>query len=48
MPEIAVHDDLTVTKIGLIATTRPGDSRSEFVSAPSEVVDAVRRDIDKY
>jgi UbiD family decarboxylase len=47
-----VHDDLTVTKIGLIATTRPGDgardSRSEFVSAPADVLDAVRRAIDTY
>ena len=47
-----VHDNLTVTKIGLIATTRPGDgkrdSRSEFVRAPSDVLDAVRREIHKY
>jgi hypothetical protein len=47
-----VHDDLTVTKIGMIATTRPGDGEplglSEFVRAPRAVLDRVRRDIESY
>jgi len=47
-----VHDDLTVTKIGMVAATRPGDgaplSRSEFVRAPNAVLDKVRREIDRY
>jgi UbiD family decarboxylase len=44
-----VHDDLTVTKIGLVATTRPGDgetgSRSQFARAPADVIARVRRDL---
>ena len=47
-----VHENLTVTKIGMVATTRPGDgaalSRSEFVRAPHAVLDKVRREIDRY
>jgi 2,5-furandicarboxylate decarboxylase 1 len=47
-----VHEDLTVTKIGMIATTRPGDgeplSRSELVRPPREVLDRVRRELDQY
>lgn len=47
-----VHDALTVTKIGMIATTRPGDgerdSRSELVKAPANILDTVRRDIQQY
>jgi UbiD family decarboxylase len=47
-----VHDDLTVTKIGMIATTRPGDgepdTRSEFVRAPAHILDAVRDNIEQY
>lgn len=47
-----VHENLTVTKIGMIATTRPGDgealSRSEFVSAPKEVVVRVRSQLEDY
>ena len=47
-----VHDDLTVSKIGMIATTRPGDgeplTRSELVGAPKDVLDRVRRDLDLY
>jgi 2,5-furandicarboxylate decarboxylase 1 len=46
------HEDLTVTKIGMVATTRPGDgevgSRSEFAKAPSTILDRVQRDIDRY
>lgn len=47
-----VHDDLTVTKIGMIATTRPGDggplTRSELVTAPSGIVDKVRKEFATY
>ena len=47
-----VHDNLTVTKIGMIATTRPGDgeplSRSEFVAAPKTVLDRVRAQLKEY
>jgi 2,5-furandicarboxylate decarboxylase 1 len=47
-----VHEQLTVTKIGMIATTRPGDgeplSRSERATAPSEVWNRVRRELDQY
>jgi 2,5-furandicarboxylate decarboxylase 1 len=43
-----VHENLTVTKIAMIATTRPGDgaplSRSEFAQAPSDIVERVRRE----
>lgn len=47
-----VHEDLTVTKIGMIATTRPGDgakgSRSEFARAPNDVIEAVKSRIESY
>ncbi len=47
-----VHEDLTVTKIGIIATTRPGDgernSQSEFARAPNDVIEAVRSRIGSY
>ena len=47
-----VHEDLTVTKIGMVATTRPGDgevgSRSEFTKVPSTILDRVQREIDRY
>jgi UbiD family decarboxylase len=47
-----VHQDLTVCKIGMIATTRPGDgepfSRSELVKAPAEVIQRIRSRIDQY
>lgn len=47
-----VHEDLTVAKIGMVATTRPGDgeplSRSELVRAPEQVLQQVRRDLDQY
>jgi 2,5-furandicarboxylate decarboxylase 1 len=43
-----VHENLTVTKIGMIATTRPGDgapnSRSELARAPREISERVRRE----
>lgn len=47
-----LHKDLTVTKIGMIAATRPGDgardSRSEFVRAPEALLAQVRRDLASY
>jgi 2,5-furandicarboxylate decarboxylase 1 len=47
-----VHEDLIVTKIGMIATARPGDglaeSRSEFARPPREVLDRVRDKLDLY
>ena len=47
-----VQEDLTVTKIGMIATTRPGDgapdSRSEFAHPPLEVLERIRRQLDQY
>lgn len=47
-----VHDDLTVCKIGMIATTRPGDGeafgRSEFAKAPAEIIRRVSTEIDRY
>ena len=43
---------LTVTKIAMIATTRPGDgeplTRSEFARQPQAILDRVRRDRDLY
>jgi 2,5-furandicarboxylate decarboxylase 1 len=47
-----VHEHLTVTKIGLVAATRPGDgdsgSRSEFARPPLEIFERVRRELDRY
>ena len=47
-----VHEDSVVTKIGMVATTRPGDgevgSRSEFARPPSDVLERVRRELDQY
>ena len=47
-----VHENLVVTKIGMIATTRPGDgstdSRSELARPPREIFDRVRAEIEKY
>jgi len=47
-----VQEDLTVTKIGMIATTRPGDgtpdSRSEFAHPPLDVLERIRRQLDQY
>lgn len=47
-----LHDNLTVTKIGMIATTRPGDgepsTRSELVMAPKSIVDMVRKQLATY
>lgn len=47
-----VHENLTVTKIGMVATTRPGDgepgTRSEFARPPADVLARIRRDLDLY
>jgi hypothetical protein len=47
-----VHEDLLVTKIGMVATTRPGDgeagTRSEFARQPRDVIDRVRAALDNY
>ena len=47
-----VHENLVITKIGMIATTRPGDgltgSRSEFARPPREIFDRVRCELDQY
>jgi 3-polyprenyl-4-hydroxybenzoate decarboxylase len=47
-----VHENLTVAKIGMIATTRPGDgapgSRSEWAKPPVVVLEQVRRELDRY
>lgn len=47
-----VHENLTVTKIGMIATTRPGDGeregRSEFARAPADVMARVRGALAEY
>jgi 2,5-furandicarboxylate decarboxylase 1 len=47
-----MQEDLTVTKIGMIATTRPGDggagTRSEFAQPPHDILARVRRDLGQY
>jgi 2,5-furandicarboxylate decarboxylase 1 len=47
-----VHDDLLVTKIGMVAATRPGDgtpnSRSEFALPPEDVMMKVRKALAEY
>lgn len=47
-----VHEDLLVTKIGMVAATRPGDgvanSRSELALPPKDVIDRVRKAIADY
>jgi len=47
-----VHESLVVTKIGMVAATRPGDgapgTRSEFARAPDDVVERIRRELDGY
>jgi UbiD family decarboxylase len=47
-----VHEDLTVTKIGLVACTRPGDgargSLSEFARAPEDILSSVRAQLADY
>jgi UbiD family decarboxylase len=47
-----VHENLLVTKIGMVATRRPGDgqplSRSEFARPPAEIYEYVRDHITEY
>ena len=47
-----LHQDELVTKIGMVATTRPGDgaadSRSEFSRQPADVLARVRAELDRY
>lgn len=47
-----LEQELTVTKVGIIATTQPGDgapgSRSEIARPPQEVLERVRRELDSY
>jgi UbiD family decarboxylase len=47
-----VARDQLITKIGMVATTRPGDgvsgSRSEFARPPDAVLEDVRRNLDTY
>lgn len=47
-----IHEGLTVTKIGMVATTRPGDgakdSRSEFCTPPQDIFNRVRDALDQY
>ena len=47
-----VQEDEVVTKIGMIATTRPGDgavgSRSELARPPLDVFERVRAELDQY
>ncbi len=47
-----LEENGTVTKVGMVATTRPGDgepgSRSEFAKPPDDLMQRVKRDIDKY
>jgi len=47
-----MHEDLVVTKIGMIATTRPGDgltdSRSEFARPPLEIIERMQGELDQY
>lgn len=47
-----VHENLTVTKIGLVACTRPGDGErgtlSEFARAPEDVLASVRARLADY
>jgi UbiD family decarboxylase len=47
-----VHDNQVVTKIGMIATTRPRDSepggRSEFARPPQEIYDRIKQTLHLY
>jgi UbiD family decarboxylase len=47
-----VAQDQLITKIGMVATTRPGDgapgTRSEFARPPDAVLERVRRNLDTY
>ncbi len=47
-----LHENLTVAKLGLVATRQPGDGAPgttyEPARAPKDVLDRVRRDLDRY
>lgn len=47
-----VHENLLITKIGMVAATRPGDgepgSRSEFARPPMDILERVKRTIGEY
>ena len=47
-----VHEQETVTKIGMVATTRPGDgaigSRSELARQPADILARVQAELDQY
>jgi 2,5-furandicarboxylate decarboxylase 1 len=47
-----VADNQLITKIGMVAATRPGDgapgSRSEFARPPDAVLETVRRNLNTY
>jgi UbiD family decarboxylase len=47
-----LQENSVVTKIGMIATTRPGDGaaggRSEFARPPRGVLERVRSELDRY
>jgi len=47
-----VHENLTITKIGLVACMRPGDgdrnSLSEFARAPEDILSSVRARLAEY
>jgi UbiD family decarboxylase len=47
-----LEEDRTVTKVGIVATSRPGDAepggRFELARAPSEVLEQVRRRLETY
>lgn len=47
-----VAQDQLITKIGMVATTRPGDgargTRSEFARPPEAVLEGTRRNLDRY
>ena len=47
-----LHENAIVTKVGMVATTRPGDgaagSRSDLASPPCDVLERVRDALDEY
>lgn len=47
-----LHEDQTVAKVGIVATTRPGDgtpgSRYELAQVPRDVLERVSRELDQY
>jgi len=47
-----VHEGMTVTKIGIVATTRPGDGeaggRSEFARVPAAILSRIAAELESY